>query len=118
MLIRAYTVKLDLKVQLTNVGTQNINGSNHYIFKIAMTGFQINDKLRTLWFFQKTFLMANTNIKMILRMFFRPFSNEDILFANRELIERFYITAMTLLMTKQVEILNKEEFVKVTLDKE
>lgn len=35
----AYAAKLDLKVQLTNIGAQKIDGSNFYIFGIVLASF-------------------------------------------------------------------------------
>lgn len=61
--------------------------------------FLIQNSLETVCFFEKTFLLANTSIEMILRMFFLFFSNTDIEFADEKLIWRLYIAAETLLTT-------------------
>lgn len=51
VMIPAYAVKLGLKVQLTDVGAQKINGSSLKIFGIVLVSFQINKKLARSRFF-------------------------------------------------------------------
>lgn len=82
----AYVTKLVLKVQTTNVGAQKIYGSIFQTFEMALASFWVNDKLEKSWFFQKIFLIVNTSIQMILRIFFLIFSKTDLLFAEKELI--------------------------------
>lgn len=43
-----------------------------------MAGFLIQDKLGKFWFFEKTFLLANTSIKVFLEMLFLALSNTEI----------------------------------------
>lgn len=50
-------------------------------------------------------------------MVFLVFSNANVLFADWELIWRFYITAKVLPTTKQVKRIHKKELAKVALDK-
>ena len=51
-------------------------------------------------------------------MLFFSFSNPNIQFAKRDLIWRSYITKKALLTTQMVELLNKNEFAKVAIDRE
>ena len=50
-------------------------------------------------------------------MLFLIFSNADIKFAEKELTCRFYTVVKALSTTKQVELIDKEEFIKTALDK-
>lgn len=80
--------------------------------------FSLPDKLERVQFFEKIFLLADISMYMVLEMPFLFFSNADIEFAElAKLIWRFYNTAETLLITSQVELIDKKEFVKAALDK-
>ena len=83
---------------------------------MVLASFQIEDKLKRALFFQKTFLLVDINIKVILRMFFFIFSNVDIQFAKKYLISRFYTAAEALPISKRVEIIDKKKFAKAALD--
>ena len=48
---------------------------------MATTSFSLQDKLEKVWFFQKTFLVANTRTKIILGMSFLTLGCADIRFA-------------------------------------
>ena len=74
----AYAANLDLKIQKTNIGAQKINGSILNTFEMVLIDFQIEDKLGWPWFFQETFLIANTTLEVILGMPFLTLSNADI----------------------------------------
>lgn len=52
--------------------------------------FLFYNKLKKVQFFEKTLLVANISIKIILKMFF--FNNTDFLFNIKELIYRIYTT--------------------------
>lgn len=49
-------------------------------------------------------------------MLFFIFNNSNIQFVEKKLNQRFYTVAKALPTTKWVELMNKEEFVKMTLD--
>ena len=112
-----YILKLGLKVCPTNIGAQKIDGSTLKTFEMVLASFQVENTFGSARFFQKTFLLADLNIKVVLGMPFLTFSNVDIKFAQKELIWRFYIAAKALLTTKRVEIIDREEFAKAALDK-
>ena len=111
-----YASKLGLKVRPSNFGAQKIDGSTFKTFEIVLASFQIEDTLGRARFFQKTFLLADISVEVVLRMFFLTFSNADIQFAKKKLTWRFYTIAKALPTTKQVEIINKKEFARATLD--
>lgn len=81
-----YAKKLEFQIWKTDIGIQKINGSTLSIFEIVIADFQVQDKLERAKFFQKTFLVTYTNMKVIFRMFFLTFSNANVGFLNRELI--------------------------------
>ena len=95
----AYTTKLGIKVWKANVRAQKISDSLPTSYKMFIATFQVLDKFGKARFLQKSFLMANTNMKVILEMFFFTFSNVDIQFAENELTWRFYTTKEALLTT-------------------
>ena len=66
----AYTAQLRFQLQTTNVDAQQINGFSVETYEIVIAAFQILDKLDCSWFFQKTFLLANISIKVVLSMLF------------------------------------------------
>lgn len=82
----SYTSKLGLKVWATSVKAQKIDISTFQIFKMVFASFQVENKLRRAHFFQETFLVANTNIKIILEISFLSFSNTDVKFIEKKLI--------------------------------
>lgn len=49
-------------------------------------------------------------------MFFLTLKNVNIKFAKKKLIWKSYTTAKTLLTTKRIELINKKEFTKATLN--
>ena len=81
----AYTKKLCPRTQRTDVRAQKIDESSLDIFRIVIAGFQVLDKEDRTWFFQKTFLLANTTIEVVLGMLFLTLSNTDIQFVEKEL---------------------------------
>ena len=85
-MIPAYTSKLSLQVQKTNVIAQKIEGSLLQTFGMVIIGLQVEDKLGRARFFQKSFLLAETSMEVVLRMPFLTFSNANIQFAKKKLI--------------------------------
>ena len=53
---------------------------------MVIATFQVLDKLNCSWFFQKSFLLANISMEVVLGMLFLTFSNVDIQFAKKKLI--------------------------------
>lgn len=81
----AYAKKLGLQVQKTTIGAQKIDRFTLETFKMVIASFQIENKLRRACFFQETFLVANTSIKVVLEILFLALSNADILFTDNNL---------------------------------
>lgn len=82
----ANLTKLGLNIQPTNVRAQKIDISIFETLKIVLASFEINNKLLRSQFFQETFLLVNTNKKVVLGICFLTFKNADKLFTKRELI--------------------------------
>ena len=76
-----YASKLGLKICLTNVGAQKIDGSTLKMFGMVLASFQVENTLGRVRFFQETFLLADLSIEVVLRMAFLILSNADIKFA-------------------------------------
>ena len=74
----AYAKQLGLQVQTTDVWAQKIDNSLLRTFEMVIAGFQVEDKLGKVRFFQKLFLLAKTSMEVVLRMLFLIFSNADI----------------------------------------
>ena len=108
--------KLGLKVQKTNVGAQKIDGSALETFGMVIADFQVEDKANRPRFFQETFLVANTKFEVILGMLFLKISNMDMLFGEKTLTWKTYITNKALPTTEWVQIINKKDFVIAALD--
>lgn len=67
-------------------------------------------------FFQEIFLVADTQVKVILKMLFLKINNMNMSFNKETLIWRFYITNKVLAITKQVQIINKKNYIITVLD--
>ena len=78
--------------------------------------FQIEDKVGRPRFFQETFLVADSKFEVILEMSFLKLSNADILFGKKILMWKIYTTNKALSTTKQVQIINKKDFIIAALD--
>lgn len=74
----AYALELSYKVCQTNIKAQKINGSTFKIFEMVLASFEVEDKFKKAYFFQETFLLANTSVKIVLGMLFFIFSNANI----------------------------------------
>ena len=77
----------------------------------------MEDTLGRARFFQKTFLLADISVKVVLGISFLTLSNADIKFAQKELTWRSYTAAKALPTTNRVEIIDRKEFAKAALDK-
>lgn len=74
----AYVSKLGFWVCYTNIGVEKIDGSIFETFRIVIASFQVKDSIKKAYFFQKTFLLTDNNMKIILKMSFFILSNADI----------------------------------------
>ena len=86
------------------------------MFKIILASFQIEDTLSRARFFYETFLLVELSVKVVLKILFLTLNNIDIQFPKKKPILRSYTTAKTLPTIKQIEIIDKKEFIKTVLD--
>ena len=81
----AYAAHLGLTMRATDGSVQKIDRFLPTTYGIIIVTFQIVNKLYRFWVFQKTFLLANISMDVILGIFFPIFSNANIQFAEKEL---------------------------------
>lgn len=62
------------------------------------------------------FLLADTSIKVVLKMSFLIFSNANIQYIQKKLTQKFYIIAETLSIIKQVKLIDQKNFTKMALN--
>ena len=113
----AYAVQLGFKVQKIDVDAQKIDGFLLETYGMVIAIFQVFNKLHCSWLFQKTLLLANIIMKMVLDMFFLTLSNVNTYLAKKKLTWKTYITNKALSTNCQVEFIDWKEFAKVALDK-
>ena len=111
----AFFWKLGFHIRKTNIGTQKIDSSTFETFRIVIADFQIKDKGDRLRFFQKTFLVADTKFKVILRMPFLKISNANVAFGEGTLTWKSYTTNEALLITEKFHLVDAKKFVIVAL---
>ena len=111
-----YVQKLEFKIRKINIKNQKIDGFILETFRMVIADFQVKDKVTKPRFFQETFLVADTKFEVILGMSFLKISNVNVLFGEKTLMWRTYITNKALPTTEQVQIVNLKEFVLVELD--
>lgn len=103
-------------MQKTNVMAPKINKSTLETYRIVITGFQIQNKLKKARFFWNPFLIADTSIQVIFEMLFLIFNKVKVNFAKKKLTKKAYIIAEILLIIKKVQIIDLKEFAKAVLD--
>ena len=74
----AHAAHLSLKMRVTNVGAQKIDGSSLATYGMVIAAFQVVDKLGCSRFFQETFLLADISMEVVLGMPFLTLSNADV----------------------------------------
>ncbi len=79
-----FAAKWELRPRPTKVDAQKIDGLSLETYDTALTRFSIQDSLEIIWFFEETFLLADTSIEVVLEMLFLSLSNADVEFAKLE----------------------------------
>ena len=80
-----YTAKLGLVTWKTDVGAQKIDGSTLVTYGMVLAGFSVQDKLGRVWFFEETFLLADTSMEVVLGMPFLTLPDADMQLLEKEL---------------------------------
>lgn len=93
-----------------------MDGSSLATYRMVITWFQVSNKLNRARVFQKTFLLADNSINIILGIPFLTLNNTNIIFVERKLTWKSYIIAEVLPTIWQVKIIDKKKFTKVALD--
>ncbi len=70
-----YAIKLDLTTRKTSVGVQKIDDSPLETYAMVSASFSLLDSLGKVRFFEKTFLLANTSMEVVLGISFLALSN-------------------------------------------
>lgn len=83
---------------------------------MTLARFSLQNNLEKIGFFKETFLLGDTNIEIVLEIFFLAFSNIDFQFGAKKLTWRFYTTTKALPTTSWVKFINKSELAKAALD--
>ena len=91
-----FAAKINLTPKSTNVGAQKIDGSSLETYGIVSVEFLLQDSHGQVRFFEKTFLLTDTNMEVVLGMLFLSLSNVNFQFSAREFNRRSYITAEVL----------------------
>ena len=63
-----FAKQLGLSIRPTDIGAQKIDSTMLNINKIVVAAFSVVDEVNQVRFFEETFLMANINPKIVLRM--------------------------------------------------
>lgn len=86
--------------KIINMRPCKIDNSYLKTYNIFSVRFYFLDNLRKIRFFEDTFLLAETNMKMAVGIFFLFFTKTDVEFDAREPTWRIYIIAEIILTTK------------------
>ena len=112
----AFTERLGLVVQTTNVGTKKIDGTTLETYGMVVAAFSVTDQADRVRFFEEIFLVANVSPDVVLGMLFFTLSGANVDFPKRELRWRSYTIEEALPTTKRVELVGKKEFAAAALD--
>ena len=74
----AYATKLGFYARKINVSVQKIDGFYMDTFGMVIADCSVKNKLGRVRFFQKTFLLANISLKVVLEIVFLTLSKVDI----------------------------------------
>ena len=103
----AYAKQLGLWTQRTDIGAQKIEGSSLATYGMVIAAFEVKDKFDRARFFQETFLLADTSMKVVLEMPLLTLSNADIQFAEKKLTRRSYTAKEALPTIRRVKLIRK-----------
>lgn len=110
--------ELGLSIRLTNIKAQKSDVILQDIYRIIVATFWVTDKINQVKIFEKTFLVANIGLEMVLGMLFLTLSSVNINFLDWKLWWKTYTTQKTLPNTRYIEQMRKKEFAIIALDLE
>ena len=73
-----FAARLGLSTRPTGVGASKIDGSPLATYGMAVAAFSLQNSLGKVRFFEETFLLVDTSMKVVLGMLFLALSNADI----------------------------------------
>lgn len=111
-----YAKKLGFWIQKTDVNAQKIDDIILVIHGMVIANFSLQDKYNWDRFFEKTFLVIDTSMKIVFGMLFFSLFDINIRFVERNLEWRRYTTTKTLSIKKRVKLINYKEFAVIALD--
>ena len=114
----AFAKELGLFIRPTDVRAQKINGTTVDTYGMVVEVFLVEDNANRVRFFEETFLVANSSLKVVIGMPFLTLSGADVDFLGRKLQWRTYTTKKTVPTTRRVELVGKKEFAVAALDLE
>lgn len=79
-IIPTYTARLGLIIRKTDIGAQKINSLPLVTYEMVLVDFLVQDKFEKVSFFEKTFLLVDISIEVVLKMPFFTFLNINIQF--------------------------------------
>ena len=83
---------------------------------MAAAAFSLQDSLGRVRFFEETFFLADTSMKVVLGIPFLALSNGDIQFGAERLTWKSYTAAEAFPTARRVELIDKHKFAKATVD--
>lgn len=98
-MILAYAAKLGFITRKIRIGTQKIDGLPLKTYGMTTAKFFIQNSLEKIRFFEKTFLLADIGMEVILEMLFLFLSNADVKFGAEKLTSRSYMAVEAVLST-------------------
>lgn len=84
----------------TNFSTLKIDNLALKTYETITNRLSIEDKLKQIYFFEETFLLTNTNIKIVLKMLFFCFSNINIYYNAKKVTKKTYTITNTMSIAK------------------
>lgn len=111
----SFVKKLGLRICKTNRGAEKIDDSKLETYVIIITLFQVDNKVKKFYFFEKSSLLADISIDVAFEMSFLTLNNVEINFNDRELWWKSYSTTKALHITRQVDLVETRVFVTAAL---
>ena len=102
----AHATQLCPRLQKSNNGAEKFDNSLLETYNMIMTAFQVLDKLGHSWFFQKTFLLVDISIEVVLGILFLALNNVNIWFTKKKLTWKTYTTEKALPTTRRFVLIN------------
>lgn len=79
--------------------------------------FLLQNSLGMTRFFEKTFLLVETSMEIVLRMHFLKLNNGELKFLTEECIWKTYTVTKSVPTAKSVKVIDKDKFAKAALYK-